>query len=134
MAYREGSDGTVYIGNVLFEINNWSINFSPNVADVTPIGSSGPKNTYTGFIATGGTMTAAYQSTAPFSTLEDLMETGSTLTASMAKFVEATASMWFGNVVFTNMSKTQDAPGVQQFSADWVISNGRLTHSTSTST
>jgi len=133
MAYREGQDGAVKLGNVAFDIQSWTMNQAPGVADVSPIGSSGPKRIYTGYVDYTGTLTAAYQSTAPFATVEDQFEKAASPAASVLKLIEGSASMWVGNVVFTNLSKTQDAPGVQQWSGDWATSNGRFAHNTSTS-
>jgi len=134
MSYREGQDGEVNIGNIKFEVQNWTMNTGPGVADVSPVGSSGPKRVYTGFVDFTGTFTAAYQSSTPFSTIEDPFEKGSTASAKRIKLQESTLSVWWGDAVITNMSKTQDAPGVQQWSGDWAASNGRFVHATSTAT
>lgn len=138
--YAYGVDGAVYLGEVASNINSWSMTITPGVADVTDIGSSGPKRAYTKFNDFSGSVNGQYQfdpSSAASPAQEQIIEmfvSGGTPVAVQARFVESSASMYWGTVVFTNISRNQPSEGFQTWSADWAQSNGPLNYATSTST
>jgi len=139
-AFVYGVDGAVYLGETVSYINSWTMNITPGVADVTDIGSSGPKRTYTKFNDFSGTVSGQYRldpSSATSPAQEQIIEmfvSGGTPAAVQARFIESSQSMYFGNVIFTNVSRTQPSEGLGTWSADWAQSDGPLVYSTDTST
>ena len=148
--FTKGTDGAIYIsGKLQARINSWQMSMSAPTEDVTSFGANGGHNEYTGHANFSGSLNAQTLRTDSVTTqaMQTVMQqfastvTGSSvvsakgvLAAVMAKFIESTKAMWWGNVKITNISKDAAAQGLQTYSADWVQSTGRLKFSTSTST
>lgn len=132
-----GVDGAVSIGSkVVSYVTGWTMNVNTGVADTPSLGSSGPKRTYTGYKDFTGSLNAqmvmdtAAASSAAQEQIVDMFVSGGTPIALAAKFVESSASAFTGNVVFSNITKSQSAEGLQAWSADWAQSAGPLVHAT----
>lgn len=136
-----GVDGAVSVGGkIVYYVNNWSMAINTGAVDTPDMGSSGPVRTYSKYRDFTGTISAAYRfDNATNATLaqEDvtlMFVKGSTASAAMLKLVESSKSMYYGNVVFTNISRGQPAEGIGSWSADWAQSNGPLAWTTDTTT
>jgi len=142
--FAYGVDGAIYVGgNKATYIGGWTMNINTGVVDTPDLGSSGPKRVYAKYHDFGGALNGQYQYVTPTTgtdtapVQEDVtlqFVNGGTPAKVMAKFIETTKSMYYGNIVFMNIVKTQPAEGVQGWSADWAQADGPLNHSTSTST
>ena len=136
-----GTDGAIYLGGKKVSyMNGWSMNINTGAVDTPDLGSSGPKRTYSKYKDFSGSVNGEYRFD-PLATASAAQESvslvfvsGGTPAAVMAKFIESSQSMFYGNVVLTNISKNQSAEALQTWSADWGQSGGPLAHSTNTST
>ena len=142
-----GVDGALSLGGkIVSYVNSWSMAIGTGVVDTPSIGSSGPIRTYAKYHDFSGNLTGSYRydpatstgagsthETAQDSLIGQFVSAGSPA-AVMAKFVESSVSMYYGNVVLTNMSKNQSAEGVGTWSADWAQASGPLAWKASTST
>lgn len=136
-----GVDGEIYLGGEkIGYMNGWLMAINTGVVDTPNLGSSGPVRTYAKYSDFTGTLNGAYRvddDSSSDTVQEDITHqfvSGGTPAAVMAKFIESSESMYYGTVVFSNISKNQPAEGVQSWSADWAQSNGPLAHANSTST
>ena len=139
-----GNQGWVYYGGrKVLRMNNWSMNIANMVEANTDFHSSGPNREFTGIRDFTGSINGQYElydtSTggavdSPVINITQMSESCSTLASGVAKFIESTKSMWWGNVVFTDVTKNQPADAMQSITLNWAQSAGPLTHSTSTST
>jgi hypothetical protein len=136
-----GVDGAIYLGgNKVSYMNGWSMAINTGVVDTPDLGSSGPVRTYSKYHDFTGQVNGAYRfdddttsETAQEDVTHQFVLTG-TPAAVVAKFIESSKSMYYGNVVLTNITKNQPADGVQSWSGDWAQSNGPLAWSSDTST
>ena len=139
-----GVDGAIWIGGEqLSYMNGWTMNINTGVVDTPDIGSSGPKRVYSKYKDFSGSVNGfmrydpALQSTLASNAQErsEAMFVSAGVPAQgVARFVESTASMFSGNVVLSNITKTNSAEGLQGWSADWSQSTGPLVHNTDTTT
>lgn len=127
-----GVDGKVKIGtDTVAYVNSWSMAINTGVADTPNLGSSGPVRTYTKYRDFTGNITASYQrddgETQAQEKLTNMFVSASTSIAESALYlIESSVSMYYGDVVFTNISKTHSAEGVATFTADWAQADGPL--------
>ena len=139
-----GVDGAVWVaGEQLAYMNGWTMNINTGAVDTPDLGSSGPKRTYSGYKDFTGSVNglmrfdAALQSTLASNAQQRIdaqfVKVGVPAKV-VARFVESTASMFSGNIVLSNISKTNSAEGLAGWSADWAQSTGPLVHNTDTTT
>ena len=136
-----GVDGAISAGGkIVYYVSNWSMAINTGVADTPDLGSSGPVRTYSKYRDFTGTISAAMRfDNATNATLaqEDItleFVLGSTASAKMLKLVESSKSMYYGNVVFTNIQRGQPTEGIGSWNADWAQSNGPLAWTSDTTT
>ena len=136
-----GVDGAINIGTLgVAFVTSWSMNIGTGVVDTPDLGSSGPKRTYSKYKDFTGSLQAEMRfdpvsaATVAQELITDQFVSGGTPAALKAYFVESSQSMFYGNIVFTNISKNTPAEGLQSWSADWAQSAGPLAHNTDTST
>lgn len=133
-------DGAIYLGGTLqARVNSYSHNMSAPTEDVTDFGSDGPEFEYTGLVGHSGSLTGQMlrsdtATTQPMQTIMEMFSDTGTLAPVLAKFIESTKSMWYGNIKITNISMNHNSQALQSFSADWQQSAGRLSWTSSTST
>ena len=136
-----GVDGVVRIGTVTASyVNSWSMAVNTGVADTPSLGSSGPVRTYTKYKDFTGNITASFRFDSATGTslaqekVLAMFVSGGTPAAVRLSLVESSKSMYYGDVVFTNVSKNQAAESVGTWSADWAQANGPLTWINATAT
>lgn len=136
-----GVDGAISAGGkIITYVSDWTMNVNTGVIETPDLGSSGMKRVYSKWKDFTGSVTAqmvfdpVVASSAAQESIVAQFVSGGTPTKLYAKFVESSASMFKGNVVFSNITKTNSAAGLQGWSADWAQADGPLAHDTNTST
>jgi len=136
-----GVDGAVVAGSKTFnDVNSWTANVTPGVAMTGGIGSGGPHRDYTKWVDWTGTITGPFKfdgATSATAAHEDIImmfTNGSTAAAVQLRLKESSVSMFFGNVVFTGVTKDQTAGDLQQATLNWAQADGPLYWSSDTST
>ena len=136
-----GVEGAYYYGGAEHKIDGWTMRIDLPVEDLGAMGSSGELNYYTGRKNFSGTVDGRYYidtstgTTTPPQALEADAGKGGTLVEGLAKFIETTGSMWWGNVVVSNISKGARKENYQTWSGTWTQgSGGPLTKANSTAT
>ena len=136
-----GADGAVSLGGkVVGFVQGWTMNINTGAVETPDIGSSGMKRVYskwkdfTGSVNTLMRFDPLATASAAQEAITAQFVSGGTPAAVFAKFVESSASMFRGNVVLSNISKTNSPDGLAGWSADWAQSDGPLIHDTNTST
>jgi len=140
----KGVQGWVYYGGrKVLRMNTWTMNQNAGIGDVTDFHSSGVEREYTGIVDITGSLNGVYEladtSTggavdSPVLNITQMFETGGSLAKGYAKFIESTRSVWRGNIVFTDFAKNQPAAAHQTITLNWAAADGRLVHSSATST
>jgi hypothetical protein len=137
-----GVDGKVRIGSYIASyLDNWTMSINTGVAETPSMGSSGPVRTYSKYKDFSGSLSGSYRfdnatnATLAQESVTQMFVSGSTKMANVqARFVESANSMYFGDIVFTGVNKSQAADGVGSFSADWAQAAGPLHWSSDSST
>lgn len=137
-----GVDGALWLGGEkLSYMDGWTMNINTNVVETPDIGSSGQKRVYskskdfTGSVNGVMRFDAALQSSNSSAAQEFIQAqfvSGGVPAVLAAKFIESSKSMFTGNVVVSNIVKTNSAAGIQGWSGDWAQSAGPLAHATAT--
>ena len=143
-----GTQGWVYYGGrKILRMNNWTMNPVAGVDDITHFHSSGAERAFTGVVDVTGSLSGNYEllDTSTGSTggaptrspvlniLRTMMTSTSPLAENRAKFIESSQSMFWGNILFTDVGKNQPAQGNQTITLNWA-SNGRLRWKNATTT
>ena len=137
-----GVDGALWLGGeqVSF-ITSWTMNINTGAQETPDIGSSGMKRVYSkrkdfsgslnGLMRYDAAIASSVASNAQEYIQAQFVSAG--IPAVLAsKFIESSKSMFSGNVVVSNITKTNSPEGLQGWSADWAQSAGPLTHATAT--
>lgn len=139
--FSYGVDGAIYIGgSKVSYMSGWSMNVNTGVVDTPDLGSSGPKRTYAKYSDFSGSVNGQYEfdNTTKAGTVQQQITnqfvSGGSPAKVLAKFIESSKAMYYGNVVLSNVVKNQPAEGIQSWSADWAQADGPLAYSTDTST
>lgn len=139
--YITGVEGDFYSNSVQSNLIGWTMSIDTPQADLSPLGSSGEANYFTGRKNFSGTLDAQYYIDTA-TTVTDQLELiekgrgkGGTLTGYQSKFIESSQSMWHGTINISNISKGESREGFQTWSASWVQgSGGPLTRAVTTAT
>lgn len=136
-----GVDGVVRVGTkTMSDVNSWTANVTPGVAMTGGIGCKGPHRDYTKWVDWTGTITCPMKfdplatATVAAEDIQAMFVNGSTAAAVQLSLIESSKSMFFGNVVFTGMTKDMTAGDLEQVTFNWAQADGPLYWSSDTST
>lgn len=142
--FISGVDGAIVVGGEnLSYVTGWTMNINTGMVDTPDLGSSGPKRVYSKYKDFSGSVNAlmrydaALQSTLASNAQQrsDAMFVSGGIPAKVVgKFIEKSGSMFSGNIVLSNITKSNSAEGLAGWSADWAQSTGPLAHAANTNT